>query len=243
MISGLSAAAAGIAQSLVFRDCAESLASDNNILLVLDSGLEDVEARLNALAAELAREQQAIERAKAFSTKVAEQATRIKIMQAHLPARLPGLLKEISDNTAPAPTGKSGNAKAHTSTKTELNVNRLAYVRKDEFDSVPTSSRGRLTCEQVNNAIDAIHAAATAKYRILTAPRASLGEPQMKKLVQFREQETDETRGLYFLVDDDLKSLANFKLDTVGKACLLVLRALRRIREERSGGIHRYILC
>ena len=69
----------------------------------------------------------------------------------------------------------------------------------------------------------------------------SLGEPQMKMKLVFREQETAETDGAAFFVEDDLKALAGARMDAPARACLLVLRSLRRLRECRTGGIHRYV--
>ena len=41
--------------------------------------------------------------------------------------------------------------------------------------------KGRISYEQVNNAIDEIHKAITAKYKIMRLPRSAMGEPVMKK--------------------------------------------------------------
>ena len=41
--------------------------------------------------------------------------------------------------------------------------------------------KGRVSYDQVNNAIDEIHKVITAKYKILRLPRSAMGEPVMKK--------------------------------------------------------------
>ena len=41
--------------------------------------------------------------------------------------------------------------------------------------------KGRVTYDQVNNAVDEIHKVITAKYKILRLPRSAMGEPVMKK--------------------------------------------------------------
>ena len=41
--------------------------------------------------------------------------------------------------------------------------------------------KGRISYDQVNNAIDEIHKVVTAKYKILRLPRSAMGEPVMKK--------------------------------------------------------------
>ncbi|KAK2555291.1 Spindle and kinetochore-associated protein 1 [Acropora cervicornis] len=56
--------------------------------------------------------------------------------------------------------------------------------------------KGRISYEQVNNAIDEIHKAITAKYKIMRLPRSAMGEPVMKKYKAFKEAETPETEVL-----------------------------------------------
>lgn len=267
MISTLSSSVLQLQQSLLFRDCAGLLATDCRELQSIDAGLDDIENRLAQISGHLEEQKKQLKRAAAITQAAAVQTHRTKSAQAHLPTRLPGgrCLSEIGNGGASNPvstacaasgstisqstlphrgaqqaTAGTANAKMTTA---EVMAMRLPYVRKEEFESVSNSTRGRLSCEQVNSFVDTIHTALTAKNKILTAPRASLGEPQMKKLVQFREQETDETRGLMFFVEEDLKTLAGAKVDSVAKACLLVLRSLKRLRDCRSGGIHRYIVC
>ena len=63
----------------------------------------------------------------------------------------------------------------------------------------------------------------------------------MKKWTIFKDQETDETKGHHFFVEDDLRSLGKYKLDASGKAALTVLRHLGRLREVRGDGLIRYI--
>ena len=232
MIDALSSTVAGLAQSLQFRDCAEALSRDSKFLEALDAGLADIESRVSALNETLEYEEERLNQAKALAKKAMTQSTRIKFVQDHLPSRLPSAVS--NENVPPQKSGAHGKAEA---------VPHIAYIRKEELESVPVSTRGRVTCEQVNSCVDAINATLAGKYKILHAPRSTLGEPQMKKLIVFREQDCDDIRGSPFFVEDDIKAFSSIKMDNVTKACLLVMRCVKRLRDHRSGGLHRYVLC
>lgn len=239
MIRILGGSVASLTHSLCFRDCAELLAKEPQFLLGVTGNLEDIEARISALATVMAQEQQALQATKKAAKHAQVLAARIASVQENLPPRLPrqecGLLETagVASTTQRKPANSS----------VVSDIPRVDYVRKDEFESVPLNTRGRITCDQINACVDAINTTLAAKYKILATPRAALGEPQMKKLLQFREQETDETRDIAFFVDDDLKTLTSFKLDTAGRTCLLVLRSLKRLRDLRSAGISRHVVC
>ncbi|XP_032235415.2 spindle and kinetochore-associated protein 1 isoform X2 [Nematostella vectensis] len=103
-------------------------------------------------------------------------------------------------------------------------------------------SRGRMTYDQVNKAIDEIHKVVDSKYKIVNLPRSSMGESVMNKYKAFKEAECKETDGLYFFVEDDIKSYSGLKMDAKGRALLTVLRLSGRITEVRTEGLLRYAL-
>lgn len=242
MIRILGGSVASLTHSLCFRDCAELLAKEPQFLLGVIGNLEDVEARISALAAVMVQEQQALQATKKAAKHAQVLAARIASVQENLPPRLPrqecGSLENAGCHGVASTTQRKP-----ASSSVVSDIPRVDYVRKDEFESVPLNTRGRITCDQINACVDAINSTLAAKYKILATPRAALGEPQMKKLLQFREQETDETRDIAFFVDDDLKTLTQFKMDTAGRTCLLVLRSLKRLRDLRSAGISRHVVC
>ena len=55
----------------------------------------------------------------------------------------------------------------------------------------------------------------------------------------FREQETKETKGIYFFTDNELKNTQVLKLDATGRAILGILRHLNRIKDV-GGSLKRY---
>ncbi|EDO38779.1 predicted protein, partial [Nematostella vectensis] len=118
----------------------------------------------------------------------------------------------------------------------------IDYLTVDEFKNIPKYSRGRMTYDQVNKAIDEIHKVVDSKYKIVNLPRSSMGESVMNKYKAFKEAECKETDGLYFFVEDDIKSYSGLKMDVKGRALLTVLRLSGRITEVRTEGLLRYAL-
>lgn len=47
--------------------------------------------------------------------------------------------------------------------------------------------------------------------------------------------------GEYFIVDGDIKEFINFKMDSVGRFVLIILRYVGRIKEIRGGKLIRYV--
>ena len=123
-------------------------------------------------------------------------------------------------------------AKKTTKKKTKTGIAvpavvRPAYIKVGEFDSTPKYMKGRLSREHCNSAIDALHEAAVAKYRIVALPRSKIPDAQLKMWYGFKEQITNDvgaypqpldlptaaarlsappqTAGKAFVVDEDIK--------------------------------------
>ncbi|KAK7076432.1 Spindle and kinetochore-associated protein 1 [Halocaridina rubra] len=102
--------------------------------------------------------------------------------------------------------------------------------------------RGRLQYGQINNAINEINKAIETKYALVARPRAKISEFDMKIVTSCRQHENKETKGLYFVVNSDIKRLSNMRLDTAGRTILTILRMLKRLREIRGpGNLIRYV--
>ncbi|XP_063605511.1 spindle and kinetochore-associated protein 1-like [Penaeus indicus] len=112
----------------------------------------------------------------------------------------------------------------------------ISYVTVKEFNDVPKYIRGRLQYDQVNVAIDEVNKTLETKYTLLRRPRAKLSEVDMKVVMACRQQENQETKGLYFVVDNDIKRWSGLKLDSNGRSIMTVLRTLKRLREVRGPG-------
>lgn len=112
----------------------------------------------------------------------------------------------------------------------------VEFVTMEEFNSVPKYIRGRIQYAQVNTAVEEVNKALEAKYTLLSRPRAKLSEMSMKIVSECRRQVNEETKGLFFVVDNDIKRWSSLKMDTAGKSLLTMLRTLKRLREVRGPG-------
>lgn len=150
----------------------------------------------------------------------------------------------------PTNTVRNGTTKSSTEKETvktnkkcgKLNVYIpvLEYVTVDEFESVPKYMKGRLTYSQLNAAIDELNKPFQEKYKILAMKRSALNDANRKRFEKFKLQETKDTSGEYFIVDEDIKEFSTLKMDSVGRAILTVLRHCGRIKEIRGSGHTRY---
>ncbi|XP_026862302.2 spindle and kinetochore-associated protein 1 [Electrophorus electricus] len=121
-------------------------------------------------------------------------------------------------------------------------IKEMEFITMQEFDTIPQYMKGRVTYDQLNAAVRSINTAVMAKYRILQQPAKSLSNTARKLHQRFKEQETKDTKGLFFVVEEDLRELAQLKLDKRFVGMLNMLRHCQRLKELRGGGLTRYVL-
>ncbi|XP_048732035.2 spindle and kinetochore-associated protein 1-like isoform X2 [Ostrea edulis] len=122
----------------------------------------------------------------------------------------------------------------------EVYIPTLVYITVEEFKRVPKYMKGRMNYNQMNTAIDELNKAFSEKYRILGMKRITLNDQNRKRYEKYKEQESKDTKGEHFIVDTDIKEYTNFKLDSVGRSVLTILRHCGRTKEIRGGGLTRY---
>ncbi|XP_021239418.1 spindle and kinetochore-associated protein 1 [Numida meleagris] len=103
--------------------------------------------------------------------------------------------------------------------------------------------RGRLTLQHLNSTLGDLNAAVTRKYTLLRQQPKSTGPTTSAFHHRFLQDETKETRGLFFVVEADVKEFTRLRVDKRFHGILNVLRHCRRVREVRGGGLVRYVLC
>lgn len=116
----------------------------------------------------------------------------------------------------------------------------LVYITVEEFEGVPKYMKGRMNYSQVNTAIDELNKAFSEKYKVLGMKRTTLNDLNKKRYERYKEQESKDTKGEHFIVDGDIKEFTNFKMDSVGRSVLTILRHVGRIKEIRGGKLTRY---
>uniref|UniRef100_A0A3Q0RG87 SKA complex subunit 1 n=1 Tax=Amphilophus citrinellus TaxID=61819 RepID=A0A3Q0RG87_AMPCI len=121
-------------------------------------------------------------------------------------------------------------------------VREMEFITLPEFESIPQYMKGRVTYDQLNAAVDGINTAVTAKYKIIHQSVRALNNHARKLHQRFKDQETKDTKGQYFVVEDDIREFTQMKVDKRFQGILNMLRHCQRLRELRGGGLTRYVL-
>ncbi|KAI4897748.1 hypothetical protein NFI96_033832 [Prochilodus magdalenae] len=121
-------------------------------------------------------------------------------------------------------------------------IKEMEFITVQEFDTIPQYMKGRVTYDQLNAAVKSINTAVTGKYKILHQPVKSLTNATRKLHQRFKDQETKDTKGQFFVVEEDMRDLAQLKVDKRFVGMLNMLRHCQRLKELRGGGLTRYVL-
>lgn len=244
------------AKTTNLKRCMELRSAGNStncifVLRSIDKELLEMEAALDSLQDLVEKEKSLLEQGEAMRDISNKFRDRLEHVASNLPSHLPGVEKKkkrgsedreeaVKENVQKP--RKTRRAKEHSTADSGSEFPKLAYLTVEEFEEIPKYIKGRISYDQVNNAVDEIHKVITAKYKIMRLPRSAMGEPVMKKYKAFKEAETPETEGEYFFIDDDLKAYSQLKMDSTGRAILTMLRHCGRLREVRSKKLLRYVL-
>ncbi|XP_061825257.1 SKA complex subunit 1 [Nerophis lumbriciformis] len=125
---------------------------------------------------------------------------------------------------------------------TKCYVKEMDFITVDEFERIPQYMKGRVSYEQINAAVQNINTAVEAKYTIVHQPVKTLKNNARKLRQRFKNQETKDTKGQYFVVEEDLREFTQMKVDKRLQSIFNMLRHCQRIRELRGGGTTRYML-
>ncbi|XP_015195754.1 spindle and kinetochore-associated protein 1 isoform X1 [Lepisosteus oculatus] len=121
-------------------------------------------------------------------------------------------------------------------------IKEMEFVTLAEFESIPQYMKGRMTYDQLNGVIEEINKAVTSKYKILHQPLKSMSNASRKLYQRFKDEETKGTKGLFFIVDTDIREFTSMNVGKRFMSMLNVLRHCQRLRELRGGGVTRYVL-
>ncbi|XP_069602392.1 SKA complex subunit 1 [Ranitomeya imitator] len=125
----------------------------------------------------------------------------------------------------------------------EKPIKEMELITVQEFAKVPAYLKNRLTYEQVNHFIEEVNKAVVDKYKIVHQPFKTLNNVARRQLGRFKEEETPDTKGQFFIVEADIKEFTQLKVDKRFHSMLSILRHCCRIRELRGKGIVRYVIC
>ncbi|KAG9291044.1 hypothetical protein G9A89_012916 [Geosiphon pyriformis] len=241
--------------------------STEKILVELRHAISELETHVSYMTTFLQEEKAAIERAQEMKEKLKVQHEHLKSISRHLPKHLPGNLRDIFVETSkqqsnlprmlfnrnvledvsqiyherlPQPVVLS----QLTRSTTALSF-LISYLTVPDFENVPKYIANRLTRDKVNEAIDDLNKLLADKYRILKMNPSSMNQSLKARYWEYKEAINEETKGKYFITENDLKInnlKINFKLDVAGRAILAILRHVGKLKEVRGGGQTRYVV-
>ena len=223
-------------------------------LEVIALQVQDLEAKVASQRAEVSQQTEALRELRTLKDEAVQMGVRLIAVQAAVPAHLPGEQSSRGETPPPPrePLGELSAAPAAppqealgggTTNRRGVKPLRqppvLAYVREDELASAPQYMRSRLGVEKLNSAVGEIQRMLNEKYALLsTAPPQlrALPEADQKQHASYKEADTEQTKGLFFLSEADLKTSNLLKQDATGKNIFAVLRHVGRLREFKPVG-------
>ncbi|XP_032940973.1 spindle and kinetochore-associated protein 1 [Catharus ustulatus] len=168
----------------------------------------------------------------------------------HLLEHIPPYLPKPTNSCVMVPSEKQEGQKNAVEPKREkkpgkkaIAIKEVALITTEEFESLPVYLKGRMAQDQINAVVQEINKAVVGKYKILYQPLKSMSASVKNLYYRFMEEETKDTKGQYFIVEADLKEFTELKLDKRFYSILNILRHCQRVKERRSSGFIRYIIC
>lgn len=119
----------------------------------------------------------------------------------------------------------------------EMNIITIA-----EYEGIPQYMKGRVSYDQLNAAVRCINVAVSSKYKIVHQSLKTLNNHSRKLQQRFKEHETKDTKGHFFIVEGDIREFTETKFDKKFQGILNMLRHCQRLKELRGGGITRFVL-
>eukprot|EP01117_Protostelium_nocturnum_P009629 TRINITY_DN3439_c0_g1_i1.p1 TRINITY_DN3439_c0_g1~~TRINITY_DN3439_c0_g1_i1.p1 ORF type:complete len:279 (+),score=91.50 TRINITY_DN3439_c0_g1_i1:293-1129(+) len=252
---GLMMANASLLKEMVIHRSQESRRNWVQELGDVPELIENIEETIEMVKKIIEEEKQSLSLAEEFKKKVERQNLYVKITKDEHPSRFtqnpPKSFSYVSHESkenipSAANTSFSSDSSIRTSQPSlpqiqslmeqntkkveKAKVATMNHISRDELESVPKYMKGRITMEKVNQAIDDIQSVLSAKYKTLSQPIGKLSGESLAKFKTWRDEETKDTKGVFFVTENDLKH-TSVKNDATGKSILAVLRHLNRLRE------------
>ncbi|KAJ3250011.1 Spindle and kinetochore-associated protein 1 [Chytriomyces hyalinus] len=141
-------------------------------------------------------------------------------------------------------------------------VKSIAVLSLEEYEALPKYLLNRMSLDKVNASISEFNKLVAAKYTCLKIPHMKMTKQQRDRFWEHKKASNDGTKGKAFLMEREIKenwwgggsggdgfaarrdknATGPFKLDTVGRAVLALVRHLGRIKEVRGGGDTRIVI-
>ncbi|XP_041464320.1 spindle and kinetochore-associated protein 1-like isoform X1 [Lytechinus variegatus] len=224
-------------------------------LIMMERDLCDAESSVASIREWVKEQQKKLEEAQILHENLKELNSRLSHMNHNLPERLPAHHKHVQrqpssqENHLPLqskPVSENTDQNTRQGSMTSKRPAKpppaplMDYITVPEFKDVPKYMKGRMTYDNINGAVDGFNAAMETKYRLMKRPRSGLNDRDRKQYQKYKEQENKDTKGTFFVTEDDLRRHGSLKMDSSARAALTILRHCGRMREIRGGGLTRY---
>ncbi|KAE8636721.1 hypothetical protein XENTR_v10003104 [Xenopus tropicalis] len=216
----------------------------NSVLSKIAFEMHSLYNLLNNLETEVQRQETIANSLRELQATVERDFTEASHLKENIPPHLPKRTQSSSaPDEAPEMVVKVAAPEPAKKPSKEKPIKEMELITVHEFGTVPAYMKNRLTYEQINNIIEELNKAVVGKYKILHQPLKSLSNQARKQLSRYKEEETKDTKGQFFIVDQDIKDFTQVKVDKRFHGMLSILRHCHRLREIRGKGLVRYIIC
>ncbi|KAG7273205.1 hypothetical protein CRUP_018009 [Coryphaenoides rupestris] len=198
-----------------------------------------IEDLLDEFEACVERQKEQLKCLKEFEKSFQQDFESLQHLKDNVPKHMPKRENEPDPNQSmPAETQPSQQG----TDKKKVHVKQMEFVTMLEFENIPQYMKGRVVYEQMNAAVQRINEAVSGKYKIVRQPAKSLSNNARKLHQRFKDEETKDTKGLFFVVEADICEFTQMKVDKKFQSIISMLRHCQRLREMRGGNLTRYVL-
>lgn len=167
-------------------------------------------------------------------------------LKENIPEHLPKKKIQVNVNEPVKTSTKTDGDQPQQSEKTKKSskgfIREMEIITIPEYESIPQYMKGRVSYDQLNAAVRCINAAVSSKYKIVHQSVKTLNNHSRKLHQRFKDQETKNTKGHFFIVEGDICEFTETKVDKKFQGILAMLRHCQRLKEQRGGGITRFVL-
>lgn len=116
-----------------------------------------------------------------------------------------------------------------------INYPQINYISLNEFNYIPKYMKGRLSFETCNKLVDDFNKAIECKYKFMMIPTSKYSNDELLKYTLYKNQEDDETKGLFFVTPKDLHEYSKLQISANNtKIFIQCVRHCKRIKEIRG---------
>ncbi|KAM9631936.1 SKA complex subunit 1 isoform 1-T4 [Trichechus inunguis] len=235
-----------IKNTMSLRNCGQEPALKTMLNKIGDEIIV-VNELLNKLELEIEYQEQTSNSLKELCESLEEDFKDMQHLKENIPPHLPQVtvtksLAKESDLSSEEPVKVVESVPINKPPKGQRNIKEMPFITSDEFNGIPAYMKSRLTYCQINDIIKEINKAVASKYKILHQPKKPMSSVARNLYHRFIEEETKDTKGLFFIVEADIKEFTALKVDKRFHVILNILRHCKRLSEVRGGGLTRYVI-